>query len=85
MEQKTLKYLRVLIPGFIILIGLLPLQEQTENGITIVKSLNFNYMILLAVIIGAIYYQLNIQHIITRLSHYLIVTNIKEQLINIHG
>jgi hypothetical protein len=85
MEQKTLKYLRVLIPGLLILIGLLPIKSQIIIlGISF-NGLDYNYIILLAITIGAIYYQLNIQRIITRPSHYLITKNIYDSLLKIYS
>lgn len=80
MEQKTLKYLRVLIPGFIILIFILPASDQLL-GQNIFINFEYEYLVILALIIGSIYYQLNIQHIITKPSHYFITNNIFNKLL----
>lgn len=83
MEQTTLKYLRVLIPGLIILFGLLPINDQLHSFGINLNNYEYNYIIIIALLLGAIYYQLNIQHLITRPSHYLITKNIFDKLITI--
>jgi GH18 family chitinase len=85
MGQTTLKYLRVLIPGLIILIGLLPIKNQLIGFGVNLDGLDYNYTILFAITLGAIYYQLNIQHFITSLSHYLIVKNIYNRLLKTYS
>ena len=85
MEQNTLKYLRILIPGLLILIGLLPVKDQvTFLGISL-KGLDDTYVIMLALLLGAIYYQLNIQRWITKPSHYVINRKLFEGILAIYG
>jgi hypothetical protein len=85
MEQGTLKYLRLLIPGLIFLIGFYPIYIRYFSDIFEVKSIDFSYLTLLSVIIGGIYYQLNIQRVITCPSHFFITKNICNRLITISG
>jgi hypothetical protein len=85
MEQTTLKYLRVLIPGLIILIGLLPIKNQLVGFGVNLDGLDYNYTLLFAITLGAIYYQLNIQRLITSHSHYLINKNIYDGLLKTYS
>ena len=84
MEQKTLKYLRIFIPGIIILIGLYPLlTDYILNDVDFGKMNAFHFTIVtfISIIIGGIYYQLNIQRLITKPSHHFIQKNILNKLI----
>lgn len=85
MEQKTLKYLRILIPGLIILLALYPIFEFNYSEIFDLKSLDTTYITFISLMLGGIYYQLNIQRIITYPSHYLIRKNILNKLIAASG
>lgn len=85
MEQGTLKYLRVLIPGLIFLLGFYPIYDKYFSDLYKVTSLDFSYLILLSVIVGSIYYQINLQHLVTRPSHSFITKNIRKGLISISG
>ncbi|MGV3586301.1 MAG: hypothetical protein ACO1OF_04805 [Adhaeribacter sp.] len=85
MEQSTLKYLRLLIPGLIFILGIYPIYNIYFSDLFGVKSIDFGYVTILALIVGGIYYQLNIQRIITKPSHYFITRNIRHSLINISG
>ena len=85
MEQGTLKYLRLLIPGLIFLLGFYPIYDRYFSGLYEVKSIDFSYLTFFSVIIGSIYYQLNLQRLITRPSHYFITKNICKRLIMISG
>lgn len=85
MEQKTLKYLRIFIPGIIILIGLYPLlTDYILNDVDFAKMNAFHFTIVtfISIIIGGIYYQLNVQRLITKPSHYFIQKNILNKLID---
>jgi len=83
MDQTTLKYLRIFIPGLIFLVGFYPIYNHYFSKLFNVTSIDFSYLTLLSLISGSIYYQLNLQHLITRPSHYFITKNIKKKLINI--
>jgi len=85
MEQTTLKYLRVLIPGLIILIGLLPIKNELIGFGVNLDGLDYNYTILFAITLGAIYYQLDIQRLITSPSYHLINKNIYDRLLKIYS
>lgn len=85
MEQSTLKYLRIIIPGLIFLFGIYPIYAHYFADLFGLKTLDFGYVTILAIIIGGIYYQLNIQRIITKPSHFFITKNIRKHLIKISG
>lgn len=82
MEQKTLKYLRVFIPGFVLLLGLYPIYNHYFSEIYDITSLHVMYISFISLLLGAVYYQLNIQRIITKPSHYFITKNILDKLIS---
>ena len=81
MEQTTLKYLRVLIPGIICLLGAFPAYKHYIGPIFDVKSLDMTYITMISLIIGAIYYQLNLrQYLINpslKIIDWYILDNIK--------
>lgn len=85
MEQKTLKYLRVFIPGFVLLLGLYPIYNHYYSEIFDIKGLHVMYVSFISILLGAIYYQLNIQRLITKPSHYFITKNILDKLILAYG
>lgn len=85
MEQKTLKYLRILIPGLIILLGLVPYKPEIEKFIGTAIVINDYFIVVFALLFGAIYYQFNIQRIITKTSHNLIVRNIFTRIIKMRS
>lgn len=65
--------------------GLYPVYSQYFADLFGIRSLDFGYVTILAIIIGSIYYQLNIQRIVTKPSHSFIVKNIRESLVRISG
>jgi hypothetical protein len=85
MEQKTLKYLRVFIPGFVLLLGLYPIYDHFYSEVLDVKGLHVIYISFISLLLGAVYYQLNIQRLITYPSHYFITKNILDKLISAYG
>ena len=85
MEQKTLKYLRVFIPGFVLLLGLYPIYDHFYSEVLDVKGLHVIYISFISLLLGAVYYQLNIQRLITSPSHYFITKNILDKLISAYG
>src|SRR5690606_29362676 len=85
MEQKTLKYLRVFIPGFVLLLCLYPLYHHHYAELFDISSLHVMYISFISILLGAIYYQLNIQRLITKPSHYFITKNILDKLIKSYG
>lgn len=85
MDQVTLKYLRILVPGLIFLLGFYPIYNKYFTDLYKITTIDFSYLTLLSVIAGSIYYQLNLQHIVTRPSHFFITNNILNRLITISG
>jgi hypothetical protein len=85
MEQKTLKYLRVVIPGLIILFGAYPIYQNYLGEAFDLNGIHITYVTFLSVLLGGVYYQLNIQRIITKPSHYIITKNILDKLIMAYG
>lgn len=81
MEQKTLKYLRVFIPGLIILLGLYPIYDEFYSELYKIEKFETTYVTFAAILLGGIYYQLDIQHIVTYISHQIIRRNILNKLI----
>lgn len=83
MELKTLNYLKVLIPGIIILAGFIPVKNQlvVQNDILITGN---NYVIgIIALFLGAIYYQINLRWIILFYSLNHINYNIFHKILKI--
>lgn len=80
MEQTTLKYLRVLIPGIICLLGAFPAYKHYLGSVFDVKSLDMTYITMISLIIGAIYYQLNLRQYLVYPSLKLIDKKILESL-----
>ena len=81
MEQTTLKYLRILIPGIICLLGLYPIYQKYFTNIYEIKSLEYSYFIFLSMILGSLYYLTDIQHLVTHYSYLKINNNILNKLI----
>jgi hypothetical protein len=80
MEQTTLKYLRVLVPGIICLLGLYPAYRYYLGELYDIKSLDVTYLTLISLILGSIYHQLNIRWLILRVSSEDIDNNILNNL-----
>lgn len=85
MEQTTLKYLRVFIPGIIFLLGFYPAYNHYFKDVYDAKSLDLTYVTYLSLIVGSIYYQLNVRYLIIYFSLKEIDRNISAKLIEIHG
>lgn len=85
MEQKTLKYLRVFIPGIIILLGLYPIYNEFYSELYKIDKFETTYVIFVAILFGGIYYQLNIRYLVTYISHKIITNNILNKLIKASG
>jgi hypothetical protein len=83
MEQSTLKYLRIVVPGLIILVGIYPIYDFYFPNTFRIDTIEFSYLISLSIVAGSIYYQLNFQRILTYPSHYLIRRNILQKLVKI--
>lgn len=83
MEQSTLKYLRVLVPGLIFLLGIYPIYNKYFSKIYEIKTIDFSYLTLVSVIIGSIYYQSDIQNTIGFINRSIIRRNIRIKLFKI--
>lgn len=84
MEQTTLKYLRIFIPGLMFLLGTYPIYIFYYGEVYDVKTLHITYVTLLSVLVGSLYHYLNVRMIVTYLSHKCINENISDQLIKLH-
>jgi hypothetical protein len=85
MEQTTLKYLRVLIPGMISYLGFFPVAKFYLGKLYDIGSLDFAYVTIFSLVIGALYYQLNIQLLVIQFSRYFIGRNLLNKLTAIYG
>jgi hypothetical protein len=84
MEQTTLKYLRVLIPGLAFYLGAFPFVKYYFGDTYHIESLDFAYVTVFSLLAGAVYYQINLRLAI-RPSLYFIQRNILNRLIAIYG
>lgn len=85
MEQTTLKYLRVLIPGLTFYLGLFPFVKYYFGDTYHIESLDFAYVTVFSLLAGAIYYQINLQYLAIKPSLYFIHKNILNRLIGIYS
>ncbi len=85
MEQTTLKYLRVLIPGLTFYLGVFPFVKYYFGDSYHIESLDFAYVTVFSLLAGAIYYQIDLQYLIIQPSRYFIHKNILNRLIAIYG
>lgn len=86
MERKTLKFLRLLIPGLIVIFEFLPLLDILQVKFEIGQGwLNYSILIIPALVIGAIYHLTDARHFITNYSHRKIDLNITSSLLKIYN
>ena len=85
MEQTTLKYLRILIPGLIFYLGLFPIAKFYIGSSYDIKSLDFAYVTVFSLLIGAIYDQFNLRYIVIKPSGYFIDKSIFNRLLSIYN
>ncbi len=86
MKQETLKYLRVLIPGLLVLVGCIPFFELVTPSI--MKELPFiklSYISLVSILIGSIYYQLDVSKLVTNFSFKIFGGNINKGILKIYN
>lgn len=85
MERKTLQFIRLIVPGLILVFESLPLFNAFGESFEINKGLlSYSFLILIAVAIGAFYRISNIRYFITNYSHKKIDLNITESLAKIY-
>lgn len=85
MEQTTLKYLRVFVPGLTFYLGVFPIARFYFGDSYDIASLDFAYVTVFSLLAGAIYYQVNVQSFMIRPSRRLIGKNILDKLLGIYG
>jgi len=84
MDQTTLKYLRILIPGMMFFLGIFPIINFFSKTSYDIKSLNFTYVTAFSILLGAIYDQTNLRYLIVKISGYYIDSAIFDALIKIY-
>jgi hypothetical protein len=85
MERKTLKFLRLLVPGLTLIFTFLPLFYQMGIEYKIGEGwLAYSLLIISAVVIGAVYNMLDIRFFITNYSNRIIDLNITSSLLKIY-
>lgn len=84
MDQSTLKYLRLLIPGFIFVIGIYPIYKEYITHSDLLTALDYSSLTLIAILLGSLYYITNLQEIAVMLSLSFIRNNIKKRLISMY-
>ncbi|RJE72782.1 hypothetical protein [Reichenbachiella sp. MSK19-1] len=86
MERKTLKFLRLLIPGLTLILAFLPLLHQTGFEIKMGEGwLAYSLLIIPSLVIGAMYHMLNIRFFITNYSHRQIDLYITSSLLKVYN
>lgn len=86
MERTTLKFMRLLIPGLILIFEFLPMLNILNFNYKIGEGwMSYSFLIIPALIIGAIYHFLDIRFIVTNVSHRKIDLNIVSSLLKIYN
>jgi len=88
MSKETLKKWRLLIPGIVIILFILPGLTNSKDElfaidkmITALKWTDSFYLVLV-IVLGAIYYSLNIRWFVWKPFNYQVQENIKDKLLN---
>lgn len=85
MEQTTLKFLRLLIPGIIsVIIGYLFIQIVTNKKLGELDFSEYTMPLIFAIVLGALYQTFNIRFIITNFTHKQIDLNIKKNIMSLY-
>jgi hypothetical protein len=86
MERKTLKFLRLLIPGLILIFEFLPMLNILQINYKIGEGwLNYSFLVIPALVIGAMYHIFEIRFTVTNVSHRKIDLNIVSSLLKIYN
>jgi hypothetical protein len=86
MERNTLKFLRFLIPGLILIIEFSPMLKFVNINYTVGEGwMSYSILIIPALVIGAIYHFLDFRFSITNVSHKKIDLNIVNSLLKIYN
>jgi hypothetical protein len=84
-ERKTLKFLRLFVPGLIIIFEALPLSTALGKSYEINQGwLSYSILTIIAVVIGAFYHINNFRFFITNSSYRRIDLNIMDSLIKLY-
>lgn len=85
MEQSTLKFLRLIIPGIaIVIIGYCFIQIVTEKKLGDLDFSELSIPLIIAFIFGALYQTFNIRFVITNFTHKQIDLNIKRNIMHLY-
>jgi len=85
MEQSTLKYLRIFIPGILFLFGIVPIYFHHFKDLFPIEGLDFSYLTFLSIMFGAVYYQFSLGRTFINFSRKFINQNILNAFIKIDG
>lgn len=86
MERKTLKFLRLLIPGFILIFEFLPMLDYLKINYKIgIEWFAYSFLVIPALVLGGIYHIYEVRFTITNVSHRKIDLNITTSLLKIYN
>ena len=84
MEHKTLKYLRLILPGMIILVCLLPFiryQEKFKSVLDLQNGILFGISLFIAILFGGFYHILNFRGYLWKQALVVIHKFLKDEMI----
>jgi hypothetical protein len=86
MERSTLKFSRLLIPGLILIFEFLPMLSELKISYKIGDGwFEYSFLIIPALVIGAIYHIYDVRFTITNISHRKIDLNITSSLLKVYN
>ena len=86
MERKNLKFMRLLIPGLILIFEFLPILNVLQINYKIGEGwLSYSLLVVPALIIGVMYHIFEIRYTVTNVSHRKIDLNIVSSLLKIYN
>ncbi len=86
MERTTLKFSRLLIPGLILIFEFIPMLNILKVSYKVGEGwLSYSFLIIPALVIGAIYHICNLRYTVTNVSHRKIDLNIVSSLLKIYN
>lgn len=85
MTRTTLKFIRLFVPGLILVLEFLPLLKFAGQSYKINEGwLSYSFLTLIAIGIGAIYHINNVRYFVTNASHKRIDLNIMNSLLRLY-
>jgi hypothetical protein len=85
MTRTTLKFIRLFVPGLILVLEFLPLLKFSGQAFKIDEGwLSYSFLTLIAVGIGAFYHINNVRYFVTNASHKRIDLNIMNSLLKLY-